>query len=564
MTLLSRSSAHFQIIPALAVLLLGLSACSTEDFRNTISERTAIAEQRVDESRQPAPARRYNPLTVTDAVWAGAKAVRMRHGMPLPERVEAPRSVAMISPTPMSLKAIADSIATQTGISVRLSKDVGEVGAGGDEAAMPATATNKKSSTSFSANKKTDAVGAATGRGTGMTLAYEGPLSGLLNQVSSHYGISWKFDGAAISLSKYETRVFVMSALPGTQKVKDGMKESNNEQAAASGSTQITTVSQSAADQSSSFEVDFKFWEEIGKTLEVILTGEGTYALSPSSGTITVVTTPELMQRIAEYINQENDRLSRQVAINVEVYTVDINEGEDFSAKFDVALKRLTNFGFNTTSAGAPGFGDVSTKLGNIAVTVLNPDTVGSINSLFGLLSTVGNTARVAQFPMTTLNNRPVSRRIGRDIAYLASVQNNTSQSFQNTTLTPGVVRDGFSIQITPRIMGDGRIILQYSLSLIDLVGRPRQFSTGEGANASTVELPETSTRVFVQQSMLRSGSTLVLAGFDQDQAQQSSQGVGNAYNYLLGGGVTNTKIRQVLFIAMTPQEISLPRTENE
>jgi hypothetical protein len=175
------------------------------------------------------------------------------------------------------------------------------------------------------------------------------------------------------------------------------------------------------------------------------------------------------------------------------------------------------------------------------------------------LLSNVGNTVRVAEFPLTTLNNKPVSRRIGRDRSYLASVQTNTSQTFQNTTLTPGVIRDGFSIQVTPRILGDGRILLQYSLSLIDIV-RIRDFTSG----GNSVQLPETSSRVFVQQSMLRSGATLILAGFNQDQVEQTSSGVGNPYNYALGGGVANSKTRQTLFIAMTPQEISLPRTENE
>ncbi len=63
---------------------------------------------------------------------------------------------------------------------------------------------------------------------------------------------------------------------------------------------------------------------------------------------------------------------------------------------------------------------------------------------------------------------------------------------------------------------------------------------------------------------MLRSGSTLVLAGYDQDQVTQNSSGVGDPYNYVLGGGVGNSRVRQVLFLAMTPQEISLPRTENE
>lgn len=536
------------------VLAVALCGCQSEDYRNTISEREQVAEQRVDEARIPASAKRYNPLTVTDSIWTGGKAIRMRHGIPLPPRVESNRSVALISPSPMSIRSIATAISQQTGIPVRFGKDVDDGSGDDDDSSSGSSSSAKKPAAPAS---KTASKIAQTPQ-VGMRVAYEGPLSGLLDRVASHFGVNWKYDGSALSMARYETRTFVMDALPGTQKVKDGMKEQTDNNASSSGNTQVTSVSQQAGEQTSSMQVDFKFWDEIGKTLETILGGVGSYSMAPSSGTITVMTTPEVMRSVSDYINQENDRLGRQVAINVEVYTVDINEGEDFNMKFDTVLRRFTNIGGNFTSAGAPS--STSTGLGQLAVSVLNPETIGSVTSVFNLLSNVGKTARVAQFPLTTLNNRPVSRRIGRDIAYLASVQTNTSQTFQNTTLTPGIIKDGFSIQVTPRLLGEGRILLQYSLSLIDLVGAPKTFTSG----TNQIQLPETATRFFVQQSMLRSGSTLVLASFDQDQVTQSSQGVGNPYNYLLGGGVTNSRTRQILFIAMTPQEITLPRTENE
>jgi type IVB pilus formation R64 PilN family outer membrane protein len=551
---------------AVLLAVLTLASCRTEDYRNTISERQAIAEQRVEEARQPAAARRYNPLTVTDAVWTGARALRMRNGLPLPQRVEGTRSVAIISAAPMSLRAIASSVFSQTGIPVRVSKEADE---GGDSASAPAASTSSSSSSSAAAPTRSNrsatraAAPTPTGPSNGMRLSYEGPLSGLLEQASNHFGVTWRYDGGAVSISKYETRVFTLDAMPGTQTAKDGMKEpSSGESGSGSGSAETVTIDQQAAEQSSSMQIDFKFWDEIGKTVESLLAGVGTYALSPSSGTITVMTTPEVMRTVAEYINSENDRLGRQIAINVEVYTVDINEGEDFSNKFTAALQgsqTRAKFSFsNIGSAPSPVTVSDANNLGQIGISIIDPTDGGVIN-MFNLLSSVGNTARVAQFPMTTLNNRPVARRIGQDRTYLASIQTNTSDSFQNTTLTPGVVRDGFSIQVTPRILGDGRILLQYSLSLIDVLSID-PFTSG----ANSIQLPRTSTRLFVQQSMLRSGATLVLGGFDQDQVSQESTGMGNAYNFLLGGGVSNSRVRQILFVAMTPQEISLPRTENE
>ncbi len=35
---------------------------------------------------------------------------------------------------------------------------------------------------------------------------------------------------------------------------------------------------------------------------------------------------------------------------------------------------------------------------------------------------------------------------------------------------TPGTIREGFSIQLTPRLLDDGRVMLQYSMSLVDIV----------------------------------------------------------------------------------------------
>jgi type IVB pilus formation R64 PilN family outer membrane protein len=549
-------------------LVLVLASCHTEEMRDEIAEKGAITEQRVVDARVPAPPRRYNPLTVTDSIWGGEKAVRMRHGVPLPVRVEGPKAVALVSTTPMSLRSIATAISSQTGIPVRLDKDAEEV-AGDDDDAPPTSASVGTAPTPpatpgarGAAAARTPAVAPrAAGRSgpvAGMRLAYEGSLTGLLEKATSHFGVIWKYDGTAIILSKFETRVFVMQVMPGTQKASDGMKESTGDAPSSSGGAQATTITQQSAQQSSSMDLDFKFWDEVGKTLDVILAGTGSYSLSPSSGTITVSTTPQAMRNISDYIAQENDRLGKQVAINVEVYTVDMNEGEDFNSQFDVALRRLTNFGLNFSSPSAPARATTGT-LGALSVAILNPETIGEITDIFSLLSQVGKTARVAQFPMTTLNNRPVSRRVGQDRTYLAAVQTNTSQSFQNTTLTPGIILDGFSIQVTPRILQDGNILMQYSLSLVDIL-EISNFESG----GNSIQLPRTASRVFVQQSMLKSGSTLVLAGYDQDQASQTSQGVGNAYNYLLGGGVGNQRQRQILFLAMTPQEITLPRMENE
>jgi type II secretory pathway component GspD/PulD (secretin) len=202
-----------------------------------------------------------------------------------------------------------------------------------------------------------------------------------------------------------------------------------------------------------------------------------------------------------------------------------------------------------------------------MTVAILNPNTGGRVTDILTALSSIGDTTKVAKFPLITLNNRPASRRIGQDIAYLQSVQvtqNVTGTGGTTTnpssTLTPGTIHQGFTVQATPRLLDDGRILLQYSLSIIDLIGTPVTFTS----NGSSVQLPTTSNRLFVQQAVLKSGSTLILGGAEEDDAGQGSQGVGDPYNYLLGGGSTSGKTRVMVFYTLTPQVLDTPHSEQD
>ena len=120
------------------------------------------------------------------------------------------------------------------------------------------------------------------------------------------------------------------------------------------------------------------------------------------------------MRTISEYLSQENKRLSRQIAINVEVYSVDMARDSDFNVSFTAALHRLDNAAsVDFSGPGSPTSVGSLTGLGNLSIAILNPDHTPKITDIFNALSTIGDTTSVAQFPMTTVNNRPVSRFVG-------------------------------------------------------------------------------------------------------------------------------------------------------
>lgn len=524
---------------ALVLIIAALAGCNNEKNRNAINERRDQSRQGLLEAKNPAPPKTYNPLAVSNKIWAGNASLRMRRGVPLPGRLEGAKGVTLVSAEPMPLNEIANAIGTQIGIPVRIAAGT---------------------------------AGATTA--TGMSIAYEGPLSGLLDHVASYHGINWRYDGSAINFARFETRVFVIEMLPGEHKIKEGVKEDGGGDSGGSsgGSSSSGTSSLS---QSNELEMELKAWEELKETVVSMLGGVGSVVLAPSSGTITVTTTPEIMRTVAKFVEEENKRLSHQIAINVDIYKVELGQGSNFNVSFSEFLTKWADIsaiyagptGVVASVAGAPtDFGTLTT-----AILPYQGGAMGSspngINAIFTALSSIGDATRVAQFPMTTLNNKPVSRRVGRDRAYVASVQNTTSTTGDTTTstITPATIREGFNLQLTPRLLDDGRIMLQYSLSLTDLV-QIRGFGAVNSAGLCTsdncVQLPETISRVFVQQSLLKSGATLVLAGVEDEQVAQNSQGVGDPFNYLFGGGSSNSKSHSMMFIAITPQVIDVPGPE--
>ena len=545
---------------AFLLVFLALAGCNDQKYNSIIADRADQASKGVAASRQPEPPKSYNPLTVSDKAWAGDVSIRLRRGLPLPSKYERVHGVTVIAAEPMTLTEIANTISAQTGIPVRIA---------------PGTAASAAAGSTSSAQSVT----------ASMPLAYEGPLSGLLDQVSGSFGINWRYDGASINFSRFETRVFTIEALPGTETVKDGMQASSSggssggSSGSSGGSGSSGSSSSTSLQQTTEMSAEFKVWEELDKTLVSILGGVGSVVVAPSGGTVTVTTTPDVMRTVAKFIEEENKRLSHQVAINVEVYSVSLADGTDFSFTFNEALRRLTNFGANYTGPSGPtgtgSYGQTGVSIipgqstglataigtgavtggGNLAVAILNPNTVGQISGLFSALSAIGDTTRVTQFPLVTLNNRPVSRRIGQDLAYVASSSSTATLNVgTSSSVTPGILRLGFSLQLTPRVLEDGRIMLQYSLSLIDLLKMDNSFSG--------IQLPQTTTREFVQQALLKSGATLLLGGYDDEQIVQESQGVGSASNYLFGGGFSNQKTHTMLFIAITPQVVDTPHVE--
>jgi type II secretory pathway component GspD/PulD (secretin) len=228
------------------------------------------------------------------------------------------------------------------------------------------------------------------------------------------------------------------------------------------------------------------------------------------------------------------------------------------------------------------GTNPITASLSTLTLGIINPDHTngtGKVNDVFSALLTVGDTTTVAQFPVTTLNNRPVSRFVGTTEYFVPQLQSNTvigTGSSSSTSATAQPITSGITLQMTPRLLEDGRIILQYSLNIQNITeiqcfntctGVAAECSSTNSGNSATasgcvIQEPVTTNRSFIQQSVLRSGSLLVIGGIDEEDLAQNANGVGDPFNWLLGGGTSNATGRTMVFIAIAPQVLDPPPAE--
>jgi type II secretory pathway component GspD/PulD (secretin) len=134
----------------------------------------------------------------------------------------------------------------------------------------------------------------------------------------------------------------------------------------------------------------------------------------------------------------------------------------------------------------------------------------------------------------------------------------------------------GFSMEILPRILDHGRLIILFSLTISDLISL-EQFSSNSGtmngksedseeedtnsgdSETTIVQLPKMQMRGFMQEIAMRSGSTLVLTGFEKVSDTTKSAGIGKPKMSLLGGQAYNNNTRDVLVILLTPEVLESP-----
>jgi type IVB pilus formation R64 PilN family outer membrane protein len=379
-----------------------------------------------------------------------------------------------------------------------------------------------------------------------------GDLKGLLDMASARFGVYWKYVDGTIQFFHTDSRTFQISAIPG-----DSSLTANVTSGATSTGGVTTTPGtgggagsnaggvSSTNSQNTAVASQLSVYSSIEKSINAMLSAYGKVVSSPATGTMTVVDTPDALDRIAAFVDNENKSLSRQVVINVTVLSVNLSDQDEYGINWDLVYRNLnTRYGVKNTVASSPtsvGFsaGILSTSTSKFAGTSL----------LINALSEQGKVRRQTTASVVTLNNQPVPVQVAKQTSYLASSQTTVTALVGSTaSLIPGTVTSGFNMSILPHVLANGSVMLQFSTDISSL----RSIRT-VSSNGASIETPEMDTRNFMQRVAMKSNETLIISGFEQSDENLDRSGVGQPNNYLFGGGLRAQANKEVIVILITP-----------
>ena len=506
-----------------------IAACSlSTDMDATIERETESATKFKEEAKRPTDLAINDVIRVNEDIWLGDTSEVEYEGDPVPSYLETADGITLISNRPITLFEIGEMIHKITSLSVRYDQELdGEV---------------QKLADSNQPNLAD--VGAQWTDTSKMLVSYKGPLSGLLDEISNRFGIWWKYDKKQIYFYKYITKSFTLYILPTKPSLSVDIGGESTEGSAGSSSVSLSN------------SADIDLWSNIETAIRSMISQGAQLTTDQSNGTLTLTGTPTDIKKVAKFVNEQNVRLSRQVAISVKVLQVTLSNSDKYGLDLGAVFAgndRITSLGIT----GAAGSADVASGLSmNIVAGKWSLDTA------IQALSEQGATSLVTSGTVTTLNNKPAPIQVVRTQKYVSEITKTNSGSdgsYYDLSTDTEEIETGFTLDVLPRILEHGRLMFMFNLTLSDLIELERVNLSNDPNGGEFIQNPVIETRGFTQEVAMKSGETLVLSGYERVENTESKTGIGSAENSILGGTVNTEKNRSILVILLTPVVLESP-----
>ncbi|RTE86873.1 MULTISPECIES: hypothetical protein [Gammaproteobacteria] len=383
---------------------------------------------------------------------------------------------------------------------------------------------------------------------TPISLRHEGTVGEALQQIGLMTGFSYVAEDRLVTWRQYEIAEFDVAFLAGVTNFFLGEDDSSSSSTNNTSGNQVVVSGAGVNDDSAQYlnftSEALSVWEDLEHALTLLLSEDGSLSINQSSTSVLVRDLPQHVQLVREYLLQQNERLTRQVAIDIQV--IDVTFTNDNQTGIDWSLVYEATGGEQVLNLFQNGLNQFIGEQQGLSITRNSGRYAGS-EVLLSALRQQG-VVEVNNHPrMVSINNQISKVVLEENVTYLASAgSSSTANVGSSDLLIPGVVRTGFELFVLPKISNQ-QVLLQVSTSLSDLLGI-EEITSGE----TTIQTPQTTRKKFFMKSLVGNEQTLLISGLKSGKRHwQSKQGF---LPWLFGGSQTDQSQRTETIVLLTPR----------
>ncbi len=379
---------------------------------------------------------------------------------------------------------------------------------------------------------------------TGTTTAdfHDLPLERAMSALLEAHGYYWELQDNLIQVRKFKTKRlnvdYIRLIRGGTGQNRAQMNSGSTGGSGAQETGQITVNQQD----------EIKFWEELEKQIETLMSKDGRLVINRLSGTIQVTDWYKRVDEIEEFMQSVHRALHRQVQIEARIYEVNLNDNYSLGIDWSKINFYGTSGNIGLANIITAPFGGFIAKAATTTISFAD----GSFDGVLEALQEQGELRVVSQPRVVTMNNQPALIKVATDQPFF------TSTISQGTAGSPNIVTEqarsvtvGLVLSVTPQISEDGWIMMDVT----PIISRLRDIADSPGgtANAPILDIKQSSGLV-----RLKDGEMIIIGGLIQEESSDTQRKVPILGDIPLLGrlftGTYTVKTKSELVIFISPK----------
>ena len=334
-------------------------------------------------------------------------------------------------------------------------------------------------------------------------------LKTFLNDIFTENNIFYTLKKNNLDLSFIKTKTFEVDYVSSQIEGQTNFSASMNPNDTSTGNTLNSTFS-------------FDFWKDFDSNIQAIIntTEDSKIFKAPkaiidkNSGLVTITATKQQLDRVAKYIKKLNERMHKEVTIDVRIYSVTLSKSHSTGINWNNFSLSLNNGQYNQATQS---FGAISTAVTSsniVAGSSIFKATKFNISGLLDFLSKNGQVNSISNPKITTLNNQKAIINIGQVKNFTFNQVTTDSNGNQAISQVAGSKFIGILLDITPQISSNNMIMMRINPSISDYDG------------TSNSKIPDTIEKKLNTIIRVPDGDTLILGGLITDETRLESGGV--------------------------------------